>query len=515
MDGPSENTSLSASGICKGFPGVRALDSVDFDLLHGEVHALLGENGAGKSTLVKIFTGVYQPDAGSLRIDGRDMSLRTPAEAFQHGISVIHQELDLIPTLTVAQNLALGRAPVVSGIWGRRFGVVRWTKARQDARANLDDLGVDVDPDTLVADLGISQAQLIAIAKALSRDARILIMDEPTSALSASEVDELFHRVRRLKARGVSIIYITHKLEEIFRIADRVTVLRDGHRIATLPISEANIDRLISMMVGRSLAERYPRAATTLGDTVLNVKHLNRRGILHDISFDVRSGEIVGIAGLVGSGRTSLARALFGADPADSGEIVLDGRSVVIASPQDAINTGLALLTEDRRRQGLILEFAIRENIVLPPVHSRETNRQYLGRLGTVDYRRATKVASGFVRSLAIKAPSVMHPARSLSGGNQQKVVVAKWLATKARVFIFDEPTRGIDVGAKAEIYRLMGQLAAGGAGIIMISSEVEEILAISTRILVMREGRIVAALPHAAANKEVLLRYAATEVEA
>jgi ABC-type sugar transport system ATPase subunit len=468
---------LVMRGIDKSYPGVHALRGVDLELHAGEVLALLGENGAGKSTLIKVLAGAVPPDAGTIRIAGRDRVLRTPADARAAGVAVIYQEFNLVPTLSVAENLFLGRE-------AGRLGWVRRGDERRQARALLDRLGMAIDPAARCRDLSIGQQQAVEIAKALALDARILVMDEPTAALTTREVEKLFAVIRDLKAHGLGIVYVSHRLAEIEALADRVTVLRDGRRVATLPRAEAPRDRLIELMVGRRIDQEFPPRQVAVGPRRLVVRQLTRGDKVRDVSFDVRGGEIVALTGLVGSGRTETARLLFGADRPDAGTIELDGRPIAPRDPRDAIRAGVCLLTEDRKAQGLVLGQSVRENFALP-------NLPRLSRLGFVRRRAERARLQHYVSALRIRLPGGEEPVRNLSGGNQQKVVLAKWLQANCEVVLFDEPTRGIDVGAKVEIYQLMNELAGQGKAILMISSELPEVLGMADRVLVMHEGRL------------------------
>lgn len=485
---------LQMRGITKRYPGVTALDNVDFEVMPGEVHALVGENGAGKSTLMKILAGADVKDSGRILIGGEEVHITTPQEAMRLGISIIYQEFNLVPYMSAAENIFLGREPM-----SKVPGIVDFRRMYAEAERVISELGVRLDVRVPVNQLSVAQQQMVEIAKATSRSARIIAMDEPSATLTEHELENLFSLIRRLKADGVSIIYISHRLDEIFRIADRVTVLRDGKLIATKPVSETSREEIIRMMVGRELKDTIPKKEVAHGDVVLEVKGLNRSGVIHDISFAVRRGEILGIAGLVGAGRTEVARAIFGADPIDSGEILLEGKPVTIRSPKDAIRLGIGLMTEDRKALGLILGMAVRENVTL-------ANLDPLSRLGFVSRRKEQEVTNRFVEDLMIKTPSIEQAVQNLSGGTQQKVVLAKWLFTQSKVLIFDEPTRGIDVGAKTEIYQLMNRLAEQGVGIIMISSELPEILGMSDRILVMHDGRIVGELSREEATQEKIM---------
>jgi ribose transport system ATP-binding protein len=485
---------LEMRAIRKAFPGVVALDGVDLTLDAGDVHMLLGENGAGKSTLMKILSGAYQKDAGEIRIKGEPIEIRSPADALAHGIRVIYQELNLVPHLSVAENIFLGRLPTRF----RMTGVVDWRALNAVTAERLADLGLVLDPRTLVSRLSLAQRQMVEIAKALSKDASILVMDEPTSALTSREVVQLFALIERLAARGVAIVYITHRLDEVFRIGHRITVLRDGRHVTTRAIGEVTVPELVRLMANRDLTEHFPKIRTPRGAELLRVEHVGRRGTLSDVSFSLHAGEVVGIAGLLGAGRTELARVIFGADRHDEGSVLVDGRAVRFRGPADAIARGIGLLPEDRKAQGLVAGLTVPRNIGLP--HGRR-----LARFGVVGRRSETAMAQPIVEELRIKATAVQ-PVRLLSGGNQQKVVLGKWLAGDVRIFIFDEPTRGIDVGAKVEIYHLMNRLTARGAGIIMISSELPELLGMSDRILVMHHGRIQAELAAADATEERVL---------
>ncbi len=470
----SDPVLLEMLGICKSFPGVRALDGVDLDLRAGEVLALLGENGAGKSTLIRILSGACRPDGGRIRMHGRELGIRSPLDARRAGISVIHQEFAQVPSLSAAENVFLGRE---SGPWLRR--------AEEERRAAelFGRLGVPVPPAALCRDLSVAQQQIVEIAKALAADARVLVMDEPTAALTPREAASLFAVIRELRGRGWGIIYISHRLDEIDEIADRIRILRDGRPAGPVLAGRVERARLIEGMVGRRLDGEFPRRATVPGRARLEVVGL-RGGKVRDVSFTIRAGEILGLTGLVGAGRTETARLLFGADRAQGGTVRLDGRLLEIASPRDAIRAGLALLTEDRKGQGLVLSHSVTDNFALPNLGS-------WSRLGVVDFRKARRALQGHAGALRLKAADVDGPAGALSGGSQQKLVLAKWLERDGEVVIFDEPTRGIDVGAKVEIYRLMNDLAARGKAVLMISSELPEVLGMSDRILVMHDGRV------------------------
>lgn len=488
---------LQMVDIHKQFPGVYALKGVSFDLYPGEVHALLGENGAGKSTLIKILAGVHPKDRGTIYWQGREVDWRTPSQAQAMGISVIYQEFNLVPHLNAVENIFLGRIPARGPL-----GLVNWKRMAEETRRHLEELGVEVDLRRPVSQLSVAQQQTVEIAKALSLDARVIVMDEPTATLTQHEIEKLFAAIQRLKQKGVAIIYVSHRLEEIFRICDRVTVLRDGEKVMTRPTAGLSVDELIRHMVGRTLDQKYPRVSVPAGDELLRVEGLTRRGAFSDVSFTLRRGEIYGLAGLVGSGRTEVARALFGADPLDAGQVYFKGQPVKIASPQDAVRLGIGLLPEERKGQGLCLILPVRSNMTLV-VLERFSPYQWVNRPAERAFCQA------LVERLRIRTPHLEQLVKNLSGGNQQKVVLAKWFARNCDLLIFDEPTRGIDVGAKIEIYRLMNELKQQGVSILMISSELPEILGMSDRIGVMKEGRLVAELDREEADQEKILAYA------
>jgi ABC-type sugar transport system ATPase subunit len=480
--------------IRKTFGGVVALDGVSLAIAQGECHALVGENGAGKSTLGKVLAGLHRPDSGTLRIAGRDVRFHSPAEAARAGIGMVHQELAFCPELSVAENLCLGRYPHRFGFWLDR-------SAMEDrARRFLGEIGVTLDVHQPIRHLSTAQEQLVQIASAVGSGARILIFDEPTSSLSETESQHLFGLIDRLKARGVTMIYVSHRLAEVFRLCDRTSVLRDGRYVGTLQREEATQDRIVQMMIGRPLSEYFPQhLGAEPGEVKLQVTHLASPGKFKDVSFSVRAGEIVGLAGLVGSGRSEVARAIFGLDPAAQGQVEVDGRPMRLGSIREAMRRGLALVPEDRKRQGLVLMLSGRLNFSMSLLDR-------LSRWGFVDGRRERREAEDYFARLAVKAPSIDTPVEAMSGGNQQKVVLAKWLARQSRLLIVDEPTRGVDVGAKAAIHALLDKLAREGLGILLISSELPEVLNLSTRILVMREGRLVGELPRAQATQASLL---------
>ena len=480
------------AGIRKAFPGVVALDGVDLTLNAGEVHMLLGENGAGKSTLMKILSGAYRKDSGEIRVHGKAVEIGSPRDALALGIRVIYQELNLVPHLSVAENIFLGAAPT-------RFpGVIDWRQLSESAAKLLADLGLNIAADTPLAQLSLAQRQMVEIAKALRLQASVLVMDEPTSALTSREVDQLFALIGRLVERGVAVVYITHRLDEVYRIGDRVTVLRDGKQVATTPLANVTVGELVRLMANRDLTDHYPKRRVAPGAELLKVEGLGRTGALADISFSLHAGEVLGIAGLLGAGRTELARVIAGADRCDAGRILRNGAAVVFRTPADAIARGIGLLPEDRKAQGLVAGLTVARNIALP--HGRR-----LARAGFLPSQCEERLAEPVVSDLRVKATPVQ-AVKLLSGGNQQKVVLGKWLAGDARIFIFDEPTRGVDVGAKVEIYQLMNRLTESGAAIIMISSELPELLGMSDRILVMRGGRIQEEVDARVATQETLL---------
>ena len=484
---------LEVRGIEKSFPGVRALSGVSFDVRPGEVHALLGENGAGKSTLIKIVSGVYQPDVGSILVNGKQVHFSMPDDARRAGVATIYQELLLFPELSVAENIFLGHAPLAGA------GRIDWRAMRAEAARLLDSLEIDdLSPDQIVGALTVGNRQRVEILRALSHDARILIMDEPTAALTEADVTRLFDVVRRLKRRGVGIVYISHRLDEIFAIADRVTVLRDGAYVGSRDVADTNVAELVTMMVGRRLESLFPKTVAPIGAPVLEARDLVRRPLTKGVSLTVCAGEIVGLAGLVGSGRSELAQTLFGMTPSESGEIRLNGERVRIDSPERARAKGVAYVPEDRGTQGLVRGMSVLHNFSLAALGS-------LSRAGFIDRAAERRMAQRGVARFSVKTSSVDEIAGRLSGGNQQKIVLGKWLANNPKLLILDEPTRGIDVGAKAEIHRLMSQLAAEGVAILMISSELPEVLGMSDRVLVMREGRLVAEFDRAEATSEAV----------
>ncbi|MBC7723685.1 MAG: sugar ABC transporter ATP-binding protein [Burkholderiaceae bacterium] len=489
---------LAVSGISKSFPGVQALKDVQFELNRGEVLALVGENGAGKSSLMKILSGIYTKDSGTILLEGQEVHIDSPKTAQALGISIIHQEMNLMPHLSIAQNIFIGREP--------RGGIfLRERALNRKAGELLTGLGINLDPRELVENLTVAKQQMVEIAKALSFDAKVLIMDEPTSALTNSETETLFTLIEGLKASGTGVIYISHRMDELRRITDRVTVLRDGQYIGTLEKHEFDIPTVIEMMVGRHLEEgaRPEAREHAHDDVVLKVEGLNTRHLLKDVNFELRRGEILGFAGLMGAGRTEVARAIIGADPSESGTITIGGEVVTIKQPSDAVRHGVGYLSEDRKALGLLLEQDVNTNVLLASL------RDYTDRLGFVHTAKGKQKSRDYVSALRIKTPSISSTTKNLSGGNQQKVVIAKWLARDCDILIFDEPTRGIDVGAKEEIYRLLNDLVAEGKSIIMISSELPEVLRLSHRIVVMASGRITGVLDNENASQAKIMDYA------
>lgn len=489
---------VAIKDLSKSFPGVKALDKVQFDLMPGEVHALMGENGAGKSTLMKILAGVYRKDSGELHLDGKPTEIESPGHAQALAIGIIHQELHLMAHLTAAQNIFLGREPrKCRGLFLDEDAINR------DTQALFDRLNLSMPPTTPIGELTVARQQMVEIAKALSHKSRVLIMDEPTAALNNAEIDELFRIIRQLKSEGVGIVYISHKMDEIQRIADRITVMRDGTYVATVPASTPMAD-VIAKMVGRKLEHAHKSVPdTSASEVLLDVRGLKRGRAIRDVSFTVRRGEILGFAGLMGAGRTEVARAVFGADPIDAGEVRVRGQVIRLGSPQDAVQAGIGYLSEDRKHFGLATGMDVESNITLPSLKRWLTWGVFLNRSAI------HIVSQTMVDKLRIKTPSLLQTAKLLSGGNQQKVVIAKWLVQDCEVLIFDEPTRGIDVGAKSEIYKLLNDLAAQGRAIIVISSELPEVLQLSHRVLVMCEGRITGEVSGEAATQESLMALA------
>ncbi|MGD9155939.1 MAG: sugar ABC transporter ATP-binding protein [Bacillota bacterium] len=465
--------------ISKSFPGVRALQKVDIKVKWGEVHALVGENGAGKSTLMKVLLGMYQPDSGEIVFKGKVVNISSPKVALDLGISMIHQEISLVPQRTVAENIWIGREPTMKGI-----GLLNWAELFRKTEELLNSLNIEINPRSMVSNLSIAEMQMVEIARAISYETDLIIMDEPTSALTEDEVRKLFAIIRSLKQKGMGIIFISHKLDEIFKIADCVTALRDGQYIDTKSCSDLDTQTLITMMVGRELTNIFPKKQVAIGDIVMEIKGLTKKGVFEDISFNLKRGEILGMAGLMGAGRTEVVRAIFGIDKIDSGEIIINKERVKINNPKQAINYGLGMVTEDRKLFGLVLCRSVKENISL-------ANMDEFCNFGFINKSKEITACLEMIRLLSIKTPTYKQTVSSLSGGNQQKIILANWLQTKPKILILDEPTRGIDVGAKFEIHKIMTQLVEEGMSIIMISSEMPEILGMSDRIIVMHEGHI------------------------
>lgn len=485
-------------GISKSFPGVKALQKVNLEIYKGEVHALLGENGAGKSTLLKILAGAYSRDEGDIEIDGQIVDVLDPKIAEELGISIIYQEFSTLPYLSIAENIFLGRQP--RKMQGK--GLIDWEKCNEESKKLLMRVGLTVDPKIPVSKLKVAEQQMVEIAKALSKNAKIIVMDEPTSPLTRREIDNLFQVIRDLKRQGVTTIYVSHRLVEIKEICDRITVLRDGFNVGEAATTDITIQDMIRMMVGRNLIDMFPKSNAIIGDKILQVEHLCTTEKLRDISFYVRKGEILGISGLVGAGRTELARAVFGADPITEGVIKIDGKIVSINNPEKAISYGMGLVPEDRKRQGLVLMMNVKNNTTLASLGN------FL-KFGKLRLRKEEMVTLEFINKLRIVTPGIFEETKNLSGGNQQKVVLSKWLCANCSLLIIDEPTRGIDVGAKIEIYELMNELVRAGIGIVMISSELPELIGVCDRVLVMHEGKITGELSREDFSEEVIMSYA------
>ena len=494
---PKAEYLLEVENVRKAFPGVLALDDVSFRLKRGHVHALMGENGAGKSTLMKIIAGIYTPDSGSFRLKGQEIRLTSPLDALQYGIAMIHQELNLMSFMTVAENIWIRREPL------NGFGLVRHDEMRRRTKALFERLDINLDPDAEVRDLSVASRQMVEIAKAVSYDSDILIMDEPTSALTEREVAHLFKIIRTLKDQGKGIIYITHKMNELFEIADEVSVFRDGKFVGEHAATSVTRDDIIKLMVGREITQMFPKMAAKIGDVVLSVKGLGLEGRFHDISFDLRAGEILGVAGLVGSGRSNVAETLFGVTPATEGTIAIDGRAIVMRNPAVAMDAGMAFLTEDRKESGCFLLLDVMANMQIAVL------RRGFVKAGFVNETAIEKLCQEQKTRLRVRTPDLEEPIINLSGGNQQKVLIARWLMTHPRILILDEPTRGIDVGAKAEIHRLISELAGQGVAVIMISSEMPEVLGMSDRVLVMHEGRMTGIVDRADATQVKIMELA------
>lgn len=489
---------LSLNSISKSFPGVQALDSVNLEVYPGEIHALVGENGAGKSTLMRIISGASSKDSGSMKWRGYEVDIKAPIEAQNLGIAMIHQELALIPYIDIGKNIFLGREPQ-----GKIPGLIDWSNLYQASSDILDSLGLNISPRTIIKDLSIAQQQMIEVAKSLSMDASLLVMDEPTSALTDREVETLFEQMSRLRSEGVSIIFISHRLEEVYRVADKVTVLRDGRWIGTHPADSLSENEIVKMMVGRELVASKTHESHSTDVSVLRLNDVHTSGIVRGVSLDLKEGEILGIAGLVGAGRTELLEAIFGVRHITQGQILLEGEQIELDSPSKAIHSGVGFVPEDRKAQGLFLNMGVRQNIVLAALDT-------LTRLGIVLRTRANALTSSLIKQLDIRPPNQQQRVRNLSGGNQQKVVIARWLALEPRVLLLDEPTRGIDVGAKSEIHALLDQMAKTGVAILMVSSELPEILSVCDRILVMREGRLMLETEPDSTTQDEIMRVAA-----
>jgi len=489
----NKSVMIQMNGIHKYFPGVHALNNVQFDLMSGEVHAIIGENGAGKSTLIKILGGIHNKDEGQILINGHEVEINSVHDAKKYGISIIHQELMMVSEMTVAENIFLGNEPL-------KKGLVDFEKMNNTAQAFLDSFDLNIKSDTIVSDLTIAQQQMVEIIKAVSFNAKILVLDEPTSSLSDKEVKKLFDTMRELRKKGIGQIYISHRMSELQEIADRVSIFRDGQYIDTKILQKTTNEELIALMVGRSISNFYTRTYNDNEEVVLEVENLNNKNI-HDVSFQLKKGEILGFSGLVGAGRSETMRAIFGMDALDSGEVYLNGKKLQIKNSMDAINSGIALVPENRKEEGLFLEMSVKFNITLKVL------RMFIKKLG-VDFNKEDDVTNDFIKKLQIKTPDPENLVSSLSGGNQQKVVIASWLANMPRVLLLDEPTRGIDVGAKAEIYQIMNELLKEGVSIIMVSSELPEIISMSDRVVVMREGAISAVIDRHDATQELIMKH-------
>jgi ABC-type sugar transport system ATPase subunit len=487
---------LDVKKVSKEFPGVKALDTVDLQLEKGEVHALIGENGAGKSTLIKILAGVYTKDSGEILFDGNPVEIHTPADSLNLGIKVVFQELSLIPHMSVGENVFLESFPL------KKNKTIDWDTLYGETKEILDTIGLDLNPKTKVYNLTVSQQQMVEISRALSHEAKVIIMDEPTSALTPNEVDHLFNVIRKLKERGIGILYVTHKLEEVMAICERVTVLRDGNLISSRMVSETTNDELVTDMVGRAIKTLFPRSHTGKGEVVLEVKALSTEKKLRDVSFKVRAGEVVGIFGLLGAGRTELAKAMFGLDAVQGGSISIEGQELKLSSTSQSTKMGLGYLTEDRKGEGLILQMSVSQNITLPSLED-------ISSAGFIKRKEESRRSQEFVDAFSIKTPSLRQKVMYLSGGNQQKVLLARWLMKKLKVIILDEPTRGIDVGAKAEIHRLIDELASQGLAVVVMTSEMPELLGVSDHIIVMCNGRITGEFDREKAGMEKILEAA------
>lgn len=487
---------IQMNDIYKAFGTNQVLSGVDFELQEGEVHALMGENGAGKSTIMNILTGLHKRDSGTIQIDGQEKYFDNPKDAEKHGVAFIHQELNVWPEMTVLENLFIGKE------LRSKFGLLKTKEMKALAKKQFEKLAVTIPLDKNAGLCSVGQQQMIEIAKALMTNAKVIIMDEPTAALTEREIEKLFEVINALRKEGVSIVYISHRMEEIFAICDRITVMRDGKTVDTKVISETNFDDVVRKMVGRELTDRFPERHSTVGKTMLEVKNATKNGMFENVSFSVKSGEVVGVAGLMGAGRTEIMRALFGLDKLDSGEIWLDGKKAAIKNPSEAVKLGIGFITEDRKTEGLVLDFSVRDNMALPNLTS-------FSKKGFIDDKTENEFVDLLIKRLRIKTQSGETNAKDLSGGNQQKVVIAKWIGIGPKVLILDEPTRGVDVGAKREIYQLMNELTDRGVAIIMVSSELPEVIGMSDRILVVHEGKINGELTKSEATQEKIMTFA------
>ncbi|MBM7646642.1 ribose transport system ATP-binding protein [Scopulibacillus daqui] len=485
------------TNISKSFSGNQVLKQVSFEIVPGEIHALMGENGAGKSTLMKILTGIYSRDEGDIQVNGRSVDYKDPKDAEKDGISVIHQELNIIPHLTVAENMFLGKEISIS-----KTGILKTKIMRRETKKHLERLGVQLNPDKNAESLSVGQQQMVEIAKALAAETKVLIMDEPTAALTDREIETLFKVMNELKSQGVAIVYISHRMEEIFQMCDRITVLRDGSCAGTENIKDTDLDQIVRMMVGRALGERFPERRVEIGEERLRVEGLSNPGLFEDVHFSVKQGEVLGVAGLMGAGRSEIFETLFGARRKSSGRIFVDGKEVKIKNPYDAKKAGIGFVTEDRKSEGLVLELSVKKNLSLP-------NLKTLSNWGVISAKAEKAMADDFINKLRIKTHHADLQVKSLSGGNQQKVVIGKWVGINPKILILDEPTRGVDIGAKKEIYQIINELAAQGVAVIMISSELPEVLGMSDRIMVIHEGKVARILDKDEANQENIMQAA------
>ena len=488
---------IEMTGITKAFSGNVVLRDVEFSLADGEIHALMGENGAGKSTMMKILTGIYKRDAGEVKVDGVPVNFQSPKEAENLGIAVIHQELNILPHLSVAENLFLGKEKTIG-----RTGILKTRQMNKEASDILAKLGLHIDVRQPAGTLSVGKQQIIEIAKAINSNAKYIVMDEPTAALTDREIETLFVTIRELKAKGISFVYISHRMEEIFAICDRITILRDGEYVGVREIAKTTFDEIVQMMVGRELGERFPSRKCAIGEVQLEVKNLSNKGTFEDINFSVRKGEVLAVAGLMGAGRTEVAQTIFGYRPKSSGEVLINGEKVSITNPIQAMKHGIAFVTEDRKTEGLVLDFSIKDNMML-------TSLQNISKAGVIQKKKEDEETAKYIEQLKVRCAGAEQSVGSLSGGNQQKVVIAKWLSTSPDVLILDEPTRGVDIGAKKEIYTIINQLAEQGVAILMISSELPEVIGMADRVLVMHEGKQTAILSKGQLTQETIMHYA------